>query len=191
MARAGLTAERLVQAGAELADEIGFAHITGAALAKHFNVKQASLYSHIASFDDLKRRIARLALSEIAARSAEALAGRAGKEALVALANVYRDYAREHPGRFAAARHPLPSDEASGSTGPMIAQMMRVVLSSYDLPDVEQVHAVRLLGGFFMGFVTLELAGSFSHSSPDPEASWSRSLDALDVTLRNWPVAAP
>ncbi|MDL2406750.1 hypothetical protein PY650_13975 [Rhizobium calliandrae] len=84
MARAGLTAERLVQAGAEMADEIGFAHITGAALAKHFNVKQASLYSHIESFDDLKSRIARLALSEIA-RSAEALAGRTGKAALAAL----------------------------------------------------------------------------------------------------------
>lgn len=191
MARAGLTTDRLVQAGAELADEIGFAHITGAALAKHFNVKQASLYSHMASFDDLKRRIAHLALGEIAARSAEALAGRTGKEALVVLANVYRDYAREHPGRFAAARHPLPAGEASGSAGPAIAQMMRAVLRSYNLPEAEQAHAIRLLGGFFMGFVTLELAGGFSHSAPDPESSWLRALDALDATLRTWPAAAP
>ncbi|MDL2406749.1 hypothetical protein PY650_13970 [Rhizobium calliandrae] len=42
-----------------------------------------------------------------------------------------------------------------------------------------------------MAFVTLELAGGFSHSAPDPGASWSRSLDALDAALRTWPIAAP
>ncbi len=64
---------------------------------------------------DLKTRIALLALEELADRAADALAGRAGKDALVALANVYRDYAREHPGRYAAAQFRLDPETAAAS----------------------------------------------------------------------------
>ena len=85
MARAGLTVDKLVEAGAQLADEAGFEQLTGAALARHFDVKLASLYSHIPSFDDLKSRIALFALQELADRAADALAGRTGKDALAAV----------------------------------------------------------------------------------------------------------
>jgi hypothetical protein len=47
--RVGLTTARLVTAGAELADEVGFAHVTVSALARRFDVKVASLYAHVAS----------------------------------------------------------------------------------------------------------------------------------------------
>ncbi|WP_240759356.1 TetR/AcrR family transcriptional regulator, partial [Phytoactinopolyspora endophytica] len=103
MARVGLTTQRLAQAGAELADEVGFDQVTASALARRLDVKVASLYSHVKNSEDLRTRIALVALEELADRAAAALAGRAGKDALVALANVYRDYAREHPGRYAAA----------------------------------------------------------------------------------------
>lgn len=189
MARAGITVDRLVEAGAQLADETGFEQLTGAALARHFDVKLASLYSHISSFDDLKSRIALFALKELADRATDALAGRSGKDALAALANVYRDYARAHPGRFAAARHPVSAERAAESAGGQLVRMTSAMLRSYDIPQAEQAHAIRLLGGFFMGYVTMESAGGFSHSAPDSDASWSRSLDALDVMLRNWPSA--
>ncbi|GAA0852844.1 TetR family transcriptional regulator [Streptosporangium amethystogenes subsp. fukuiense] len=47
MVRAGLTAERLTRAGAELADKVGFDQVTVSALARRFDVKVASLYSHV------------------------------------------------------------------------------------------------------------------------------------------------
>ena len=68
MARAGLTPERLARAGAELADEVGFEQVTVSELARRFDVKVASLYSHVASSHDLKTRIALLALEELADR---------------------------------------------------------------------------------------------------------------------------
>ena len=104
MVRAGLTTERLTRAGAELADEVGFDQVTVSALARRFDVKVASLYSHLKNSQDLKTRIALFALEELADRVAAALAGRAGKDALAAFADAYRDYAREHPGRYAAAQ---------------------------------------------------------------------------------------
>ncbi|GAA0682050.1 TetR-like C-terminal domain-containing protein [Streptomyces malaysiensis subsp. malaysiensis] len=187
MARVGLTTERLTRAGAELADEVGFDQVTVSALARRFDVKVASLYSHVKNSQDLKTRIALLALEELADLAADALAGRAGKDALVAFANVYRNYAREHPGRYTAARLRLDPETAAASAAVRHSQMTRAILRGYDLAEPDQTHAVRLLGSVFHGYVSLELAGGFSHSAPDSQESWSRALDALDALLRHWP----
>ncbi|WP_149825510.1 TetR/AcrR family transcriptional regulator [Streptomyces tailanensis] len=187
MSRVGLTPERLAQAGAELADEIGFDAVTVSEVARRFDVKVASLYSHVKNSQDLRTRIALLALEELADRGATALAGRAGKDALAALANVYRDYAREHPGRYDAARLKLDPESAAASAGGRHSRMTRAILRGYDLAEPDQTHAVRLLGSVFHGYVSLESAGGFSHSAPDPQESWERILDALDALLRNWP----
>ncbi|MFI7316423.1 TetR/AcrR family transcriptional regulator [Streptomyces venezuelae] len=190
MVRAGLTTERLVRAGAELADEVGFDQVTVSALARRFDVKVASLYSHVKNSQDLKTGIALLALAELADRGADALAGRAGKDALAALANVYRDYAREHPGRYAAAQLRLTPEAAAASAGARHAEMTRAILRGYDLTEPDQTHAVRLLGSVFHGYVSLELGGGFSHSAPDSDETWTRVIDALDALLRNWPEPA-
>ncbi|MCL8009972.1 TetR/AcrR family transcriptional regulator [Streptomyces sp. AS02] len=190
MARVGLSTERLVRAGAELADEIGFEQVTASELARRFDVKVASLYSHVKNSQDLKTRIALFALEELADRAADAIAGRAGKDALVAFANVYRDYEREHPGRAAAARTRLDPQTAAASAGVRHAQMTRAILRGYDLTEPDATHAVRLLGSVFHGYASLESAGGFSHSAPDSEETWTRILDALDALLRNWPAAS-
>ncbi|MER6350723.1 WHG domain-containing protein [Streptomyces sp. NPDC001634] len=187
MARVGLTTERLVQAGAELADEVGFDQVTVSALARRFDVKVASLYSHVKNSQDLKTRIALLALAELADRAAAALAGRAGKDALAAFADTYRDYAREHPGRYAAAQFRLDPEAAAASAGGRHAQMTRAILRGYDLAEPDRTHAVRLLGSVFHGYVSLESAGGFSHSAPDSQESWSWILDHLDAMLRSRP----
>ncbi|MFJ7203921.1 TetR/AcrR family transcriptional regulator [Streptomyces sp. NPDC098789] len=186
MARAGLTTARLVRAGAELADEVGFEQVTVSALARQFDVKVASLYSHVKNSHDLKTGIALLALEELADAVAVALAGRAGKDALAAFANVYRDYARQHPGRYAAAQFRLDPEAAAASAGGRHARMTRAILRGYDLTEPDQTHAVRLLGSVFHGYVTLELSGGFSHSAPDPQETWSWILDRLDALLRSW-----
>ncbi|MGW4103570.1 TetR/AcrR family transcriptional regulator [Streptomyces sp. NPDC004976] len=190
MARAGLTTERLVKAGAEMADEIGFERTTPSELARRFGVKTASLYSHVKNAHDLKTRIALLALEELADLVSAAVAGRAGKDALTAFANAYRDYALGHPGRFAATRFRLSPEAAASSAGVRHAQMSRAILRGYDLAEPHQTHAVRLLGSVFSGFVGLEGAGGFSHSSPDAQESWTEILNALDTLLRTWPTAS-
>ncbi|MGW3555452.1 TetR/AcrR family transcriptional regulator [Streptomyces griseoincarnatus] len=188
--RVGLTTERLTRAGATLADEVGLDQVTVSELARRFDVKVASLYSHVKNSHDLKTRIALLALEELADRAADALAGRAGKDALVALANVYRDYAREHPGRYAAAQFRLDPETAAASAGVRHAKMTRALLRGYHLDEPDQTHAVRLLGSVFHGYVSIEMGGGFSHSAPDTEETWSRVLDALDALLRTWPPAS-
>ncbi|KIF66567.1 TetR family transcriptional regulator [Streptomyces sp. AcH 505] len=187
MVRAGLTPERLTQGAAELADEVGFDQVTVSALARRYDVKVASLYSHLKSSDDLRIRIALYALEELADRVSAALAGRAGKDALVAFADAYRDYAREHPGRYDAARLRLDPETAAASAGVRHAQMTRAILRGYALTEPDQTHAVRLLGSVFHGYVSLEMSGGFSHSLPDSQESWTWIVDSLDAMLRDWP----
>jgi AcrR family transcriptional regulator len=186
VARAGVSVEGLVRAAAELADEVGFEQVTVSALARRFGVTVASLYSHIKNADDLRVRVTALALTELADRAADALAGRAGKDALVAFGGAYRTYAKEHPGRYAAARLRIDRDSPAAAPALRNSELMRAILREYKLPDAEEVHAVRLLGSTFHGFASLETSGAFAHSG-DVDASWARSLDAVHVALLNWP----
>lgn len=185
MVRVGLTPERLTLAGAELADEVGFDQVTVSAVARRFDVKVASLYSHLKNSQELKTRIALFALEELADRVADALAGRAGRDALAAFADAYRDYAREHPGRYAAARLRLDPETAAASAGVRHSRMARAILRGYDLTEPDQTHAVRMLGSVVHGYVSLELAGGFEHSAPDARESWEWIVDSLDALLRN------
>ena len=186
-AKAGLTTDRVVEVAAQLADEVGLQHMTPTAVARRVDVKVASLYSHVRGADDLRTRVTLLALGEMADRLAVALAGRSGKDAVRALADTYRDYAREHPGRYEAARMRLDAMTAARSAGPRHAEMTRAVLRDYRLSGDDQTHAVRLIGSLVHGFVQLELDGGFDHSSPNSQASWVRLIDALDTLLRAWP----
>jgi AcrR family transcriptional regulator len=186
MARAGVTAERLARAAAELADEVGFDQVTVSAVARRFGVTVPSLYSHVRNLDELRVGTALLALAEMADRVAEAIAGRAGRDALVAFAGAYRGYAKQHPGRYEAARLRLDYETALRSAAVRHSQMTRALLRAYGLPESEEDHAVRLLGSTLHGFVSLEAAGAFDLSG-DVEASWSRILDVLDLTLAAWP----
>lgn len=186
MPRAGLTSRRVILAGAELADEVGLDAVTLSELARRLEVRVASLYSHVRSAQDLRIGIALAALEDLAARVAAAVAGRSRTEALSALGQVYRDFAHEHPGRYDAAKVRLDPETAASSAGPRISQMTRAAIRGYGLSPTDETHAVRLLGSVFHGYVTLELSGSFDHSSPDSRTSWLRILDGLDAMLATW-----
>ncbi|MGI8331782.1 TetR/AcrR family transcriptional regulator [Actinomadura scrupuli] len=187
MARAGITAERLTRTAAELADEIGFDKVTVSAVARRLGVRDPSLYAYIENARELKVRVALLALEELADQVAVALAGRAGKDALVAFADAYRAYAARHPGRYAAARFELDPETAAASAGPRHAEMTRAILRGYDLPEPDQTDAVRFLGSMFHGYVSLEMAGAFRHTPRAADASWSWALETIDFALRNRP----
>ncbi|MCJ0893100.1 TetR/AcrR family transcriptional regulator [Rhodococcus sp. ARC_M5] len=186
MARAGSNVDRIVRAGADLADEVGFDRVTASEVARRFDVKVASLYSHLKSAHELNVGIALLALDELADRVSEALAGRARKDALIAVANVYLDYSREYPGRYTATQFPLDHETAINSAGVRHSAMMTAILRGYDLDETDRVHAIRLLGSIFHGYATLDASGAFSHSSPDSQQSWTRILDGIDTLLQQW-----
>ncbi len=189
--RAGLTADRLVAAAADLADEAGYENVTLSALARRFNVKDASLYAHVRGLRDLRTRMALLAGGEMIDAIAAAVDGRTGKEALAAFAGAYRGYALAHPGRYAATQIRL--DEALVTDSPALRRTAEVtygLLRAYGLEEPDLTDAVRLLRSSFHGYCALESSGAFG-APRDLEASWDRMIDALHLTLLNWPRRQP
>ncbi|WP_406472272.1 TetR/AcrR family transcriptional regulator [Streptomyces sp. NBC_01615] len=187
MARVGLTTERVVEAAADLADEVGFENVTVSALARQFGVKDASLYSHVKNVQDLRSRIGLLAAGEMIDRIAAAVAGRAGKDALVAFAGAYREYALERPGRYRATHTQQdPTVVAGSTTYRRTAEVTYGVLRAYGLSEPDLTDAVRLLRSTFHGYCNLEAIGGFG-APRDVQRSWERALDALHVALVNWP----
>ncbi|MFF1920079.1 TetR/AcrR family transcriptional regulator [Streptomyces sp. NPDC058221] len=191
MARAGLTVERVTIAGAELADEVGLDRVTMSQVARRLGVKDASLYTHVRGLEDLRGRIALLAADEKTVRIAEATAGRAGRDALVAFANAWREYAQEHPGRYMATQTPMEIDPelVAKAPGPRRAiELTYGMLRAYGLAEPDLTDAVRLLRSTFHGFVALEAAGGFGHER-SPQRSWGRALEALHTLLEHWPAS--
>ncbi|WP_026929194.1 TetR-like C-terminal domain-containing protein [Glycomyces tenuis] len=186
MPRAGLTPEALVAAAADLADEIGFDHLTLAVLAKRFGVRDASLYTHIRGLADLHERVALLALDEWADALGAAVAGRSGRAALSAFADAYRAFATEHPGRYAATRFPVSPERLAASAGAArIIELCYALLRGYELSESAATDAVRLLRSTFHGFSDLEATGGFT-AGRSLDASWRRAVDALHHTLTDW-----
>ncbi|MET4921555.1 TetR-like C-terminal domain-containing protein [Streptomyces sp. PSRA5] len=189
MARVRLTVDRLTEAAGVLADEVGFENVTVAALARRFDVKDASLYAHLRNAADLRTRIALLAVDEFAERVAAAVAGRAGKDSLVAFADAYRAFALERPGLYAATQ--MRVDPAITATPPSYLRTIEMtygMLRAYGLTEPDLTDAVRLLRSTFHGFSTLEANGGFG-ADRDVRASWERTVEALHVLLEHWPRA--
>ncbi|MFI2281033.1 TetR/AcrR family transcriptional regulator [Nocardia beijingensis] len=187
MARAGLTAERITRAAADLADDIGLENVTMSAVAKQFGVQDASLYSHVKNLRDLRARISVLAATEKTELIAAAVAGRAGRDALAAYAHAWRDYALRYPGRYAATQLPFDPEVARTATGALRAiDLTYAMLRGYGLAEPDRTDAVRLLRSTFHGYSVLEAGGGFGHARSTAE-SWERIIDALHVALEQWP----
>ncbi|MFI1047724.1 TetR/AcrR family transcriptional regulator [Streptomyces griseoruber] len=187
MPRAGLTADRLVAAAAELADEAGSDGVTISALARRFGVKDASLYSHVKNLKDLRTRLALFVGGEMIDRIAPAVAGLAGKDALAAFAGAYREYALQHPGRYAAAQIRIDQDIAVDSAAMRrTAEITHGMLRAYGLAEPDLTDAVRLLRSTFHGYCALEAGGSFG-APRDVQRSWEKAIDALHTALTHWP----
>lgn len=190
MPRANLSARAVIAAAAELADEVGFAVVTLSAVARRLGVQTASLYNHVRDRAELLAGLHELALAELAERIADAVAGKSEREALVGLAEAQRTFAREHPGRWAALQQPASATTATSAGAVRVATLTLAVLRGYAVPEAELVHATRFLGATVNGFLALERSGGFAHREPAVEASWQRTLTALDAVVRAWPTTS-
>lgn len=188
MARKNLTPEAVILAAADLADETDFGRVTLSEVARRLGVQTASLYNHVRDRDQLLTGIHELALDDLADRIGAAIAGRAGRDALIGLAEAERAFAHDCPGRWAALQQPAAASTVASEGAVRVATLTMAVLRGYALPEEELVHVTRMLGATINGFLALERSGGFGHRPPDPQVSWHRTLAALDAIIRIWPV---
>ena len=179
MPRAGLSTASVVAAAAEIADAEGLEGLTLARLSAAVGVRTPSLYNHVGSLDDVRRRVALVALEELAGAMRAAAVGRARDDALGAMAAAYRDYARRHPGRYAATqRAPGDGDDALVGVATEAVDVVLAILRGYGLEGEDAIHAARAVRSALHGFVALETGGGFG-IPVDLDESFRRMVAAL------------
>jgi AcrR family transcriptional regulator len=180
MARAGLDPESVVTAAARLADAEGLEAVTLARLAGDLGVRAPSLYAHVDGLGDLRRRLAARGARELGDELREAAAGRAGTDALQAVAEAYRSYAHRHPGAYAAVQSARAT--TGGQAAEQLVGVVLAVLRGYGLGGDDAVHAARVLRAALHGFVSLEAEGGFGIPLPLDE-SFTLLVEVLDTGL--------
>jgi AcrR family transcriptional regulator len=179
MPRQGLDSEAVVLAAAQIADTNGLAELTLARVADVLGLRSPSLYVHIDSLEDLRRRVGALGAQELAAALHRAAAGRSGFEALHAVAVAYRSYAHEYPGRYAALQRPALGDPDAAAR---VVEVVVAALQAYGLEGEEAIHAVRIVRSALHGFVMLEAVGGFA-MPVELDDTYERLVAVLDQGL--------
>lgn len=159
MPRNGLSKEKVIKAA--LIEQTGAADFSMRALADSLNVKIVSLCNHAASMDALMAGVCAYALQMQCGEEMAAIEGKAGTEAIAALAGAYRRFAKEHRQLYrliigTAASLGEQLDEISRC----VAKPRMKVLDATALTREEKCHWQRVLRGIVHGFVSQEDAGS-------------------------------
>ena len=185
MPRAGLDREVVLQTAVMLADSEGLESLTIAKLALCLGVKAPSLYNHIRSLDCVKDDLTTQAMLLLLDRTRDAMAGVAGRDALDALGEAQRQFARDHPGLWAATQLPVAGwSEASQKTADAYLALVLAVLRGYGAVGDQAIHAARFIRASLRGFIDLELGGGFGLPQ-DVDASFRTLLRMLDAGLRS------
>lgn len=185
MPRAGLDVEAVVVAAAELADADGWEKLTLARLADRLGVRAPSLYAHVDGLADLRARVGAHGAAEMTRVVSAAATGRSGREALQAVADVYRQFAHAHPGTYEAMQHPpeKPDGDAAAAAAALV-EVFVAILRGYGLQGDDAIHGTRLVRSAMHGFVTLENEGGFGMPIP-LEETYHRLVAMLDRGLRS------
>lgn len=184
--KAGLTTQSVVDAAVVLADEDGLDRLTLSRLAGELRVKPPSLYEHVAGLDGLQQALRLRGLTTMTSLYRRATTGKSRDDAVRALADAFRGFAREHPALYEATvrgvgRDPPDVRDAAGE----VLEVLFAVLSGYGIREEESVHAVRYLRSVLHGFTSLEASGGFGMPT-NLEATYRRIVEALIANLRAW-----
>lgn len=182
MPRLGLDTAAVVTAAAEIADDQGVDAVTLARIADRLGVRAPSLYVHLTGLGELRRLLAARGVRELADAARDAVAGRAGRDALSAVAGAYRRYAHQHPGRYAAMhRAPIGAGEDSDAAAELYG-VIRAALSGYHLRGAAEVHGIRAVRAGLHGFASLEQVGGL-RMRISTDASYAGLVEMLHLGL--------
>ena len=175
--RVRLNSEIIVAAAAGIADLNGLDNVTLTAVANYLGVRKPSLYNHINGLPELRGQLAIWGTNQLRIKISEAAIGKARQDAIAAIANAYRLFAKERPGLYRAIVS--SPDRENLELKAAIQKMMAVismVLEPYNLSDSDRTHAIRGLRSLMHGFASLEEAGWFA-APLDREESYQRLIN--------------
>ncbi len=186
--RIRLDTTAVVQAAVDLIETEGLEALSLGRLAKQLDVQTPSLYNHIDGLPGLYRELALRSTRELGEALGNAAIGKSGPAALLAVAEAYRAYVKDHYGLY------MTGLRSSGQQTPVgtelqaaqdhVLQIALTVVGSFGLQGKEALHAVRGLRSIAHGFATLEVAGGFGLPL-DCDESFRRLMDLFAHSLQS------
>ena len=143
----------LVSVAADMVDRDGWHALTLSDVAKAVGRHPSSMYAHVDSLQDLRREIAIASMGELAELVWRAVLGKIGADALLAIAQQYKDFAVNHPGRTASLASIDESDPDFAVQAARLHEPVRATFRSFGLDDGQTAIAHRVFGGAIDGFV--------------------------------------
>jgi AcrR family transcriptional regulator len=189
--RPGLDRDTVVQAAVELLDSEGAGTLSLGRLAERLGVQTPSLYNHVEGMPGLLRQLALRNARDLAACMGDAAMGKSGPEAVLAVAEAYRAYIKQHSGLYMASLRAAgaqvqdgsPPDAELAEAEARVVRIVLAVLAWFGLAGEDAIHAVRGLRSVVHGFATLEVAGGFGLPL-DCDESFRRLVGMLVAGLR-------
>jgi AcrR family transcriptional regulator len=186
--RAGLTKEDVVAAAARVADRDGLDRLTIASVADALGIQSPSIYHHVDGLDDLRHEIGTYGARELAKRFAAAVDDAGSTDAYAALqvmAHAFRDFAKDHPGLYAAAQPatPLDGDQTLYDAAPEAFNTVLGMVATLGLPPEEQVNVFQSVRAALHGFIMCEAQPGFGRPE-EADAQFQHMIDMLDAGLR-------
>jgi len=183
----GLTLELIVDTATKLIEEKGYDSFSLRELSARLNVKAASLYNHIGSVEDINREVGVFAVDKMNAMLSEAIGEKVRDEAIRAVADGYRQFAKENPElyRTILALPILDAGDGLRDIGKPNLDIIRTVLHQYAVPDQTETKYMRSLRSAMHGFVALETAGYFTRADVDVDESYRFMIAAYIDQIHN------
>lgn len=179
MARNGLDRTAVVRAAAKRADHDGLAQLTLTTVAADLGVQVPSLYKHVRGVDDLRQELAVVALREMSRYLSRATIGKAGDDAVFALADAYQQFAEDHSGLYDAMFLPGRRDNEEWMvTAVEVSSIVEATFSAYHLSGDDLLHADRAFRVIADGFALLTRAHGF-RQPVDERETFRRLIEAL------------
>ena len=181
-----LDSTTVVQAAAELIEADGLEALSLGRLAKQLNVQTPSLYNHVDGLPGLYRELALLSTRDLGERMGAAAIGKSGPAAVLAVAEAYRVYVKDHYGLYMtglrSSEHQTSISVELRAAQERVVQIALAVIASFGLQGEDALHAVRGLRSIVHGFATLEVAGGFGLPL-DCDESFRRLINAFSAGL--------
>ncbi len=179
-----LNKEIVVAAAAQLANEAGTVDsLTLTQLAQALDVRVPSLYNHVAGADGLVRDLTLYGSRILLSTVRQAAFGKVGRDAMLAMAYAYREFAHQHPGIYPlTVRAPDPDDVELVALAQEWLQLLLLVMASLQMEGDAALHAIRGFRAVVHGFVSLEMAGGFKLALERDE-SYARLVETFVIGL--------
>lgn len=180
MAGRGFNRKIILKEARGLIEEKGLSQFSMRTLADRLGMVPASLYNHIEGIEDVYTQVGKHIIQTLIRLQEEASQDKEADDAIRALADVYRKYAKEHPELYKIflglpmQRHLIPQEEAIKFFKPIVD-----VLERYHLDEIDIQHFQRVFRSIVNGFILQESYGFFAYFEIDRNESFRRCIDCL------------